>query len=124
VHLEVRVDQFGDGAATCARRGLDGQFGGDSLRVLLRAPDGAALLGRAPELVTTGERPDFPDSGASLPDGCHPRALDRVGMRVGMNPEVRVRESLVRIKNQRMCTPEMLRAMTKRWISEVPSKIV
>ena len=26
--------------------------------------------------------------------------------------------------NQRMCRPEMLRAMTSCWISEVPSKIV
>jgi hypothetical protein len=26
--------------------------------------------------------------------------------------------------NQRMCTPEIARATTSRWISEVPSKIV
>jgi hypothetical protein len=26
--------------------------------------------------------------------------------------------------DQRMCSPEMLRAITRRWISEVPSKIV
>jgi hypothetical protein len=25
---------------------------------------------------------------------------------------------------QRMCTPEIVRAMTSRWISDVPSKIV
>ena len=29
-----------------------------------------------------------------------------------------------RRSDQRMCTPEMLRAITRRWISEVPSKIV
>src|SRR6266536_4402901 len=27
-------------------------------------------------------------------------------------------------RNYRICTPEMARAMTSRWISEVPSKIV
>ncbi len=32
-------------------------------------------------------------------------------------------ESLAEI-HQRMCTPEMLLAITRRWISEVPSKIV
>ena len=29
-----------------------------------------------------------------------------------------------RSRDQRICTPEIVRAMTSRWISEVPSKIV
>ncbi len=109
-----------------------------------RLPEGGALgavhrdrhLGRHPLRVAAGEHPDLPHPRTALAQGGHaadasddcrtgvgPGASEIFEAALGPGPTGRHRRTNVLVSYW-MRIPLIARAMTSRWISEVPSKIV
>ena len=123
-----------------------GPPGGTPPRVGLQArrlPEGGALgavhrdrhLGRHPLRVAAGEHPDLPHPRTTLAQDGHAAASDDCRTSVGLGASEifeATRAAAGGVDRRRtnaqvsywMCIPLIARAMTRRWISEVPSKIV
>ncbi len=121
VGLAPQLEYIGDGTTRSGRMRARLQTGGDALSLTLRAVDGLADLGGFPVRVTARKHPYFPDAAPAFANRCH--GPDGSSCRDGSRDDPKFGPS-VPSPDYGIRTPEMARAITRRWISEVPSKIV
>ena len=93
------------------------------LRALEKLDADATQVGR----VTRATAPLWIEFPAQVVAGSSTRATHRLSSSLLLDERIAALRALARSRvagSYLMCSPEMLRAITRRWISEVPSKIV